>query len=132
LEPLVRDLAAVKGLDADFTPDGLKVISRLMSKLEAGDLPLGELEALHRKAGLAITKNRVSNPADAAAAGAIAQKVDEFVMNLPDDAIVSGAAGKDARSALTSLVGIAKLLSSGTPSRHHRWNCPEESSLPEG
>jgi hypothetical protein len=95
VEPLVRDLASVKGLDADFTPDGLKVISRLMQKLDAGDLPLGELEALHRKAGMAVTKNRMSNPADAGAAGEIARRVDEFMMNLPDDAIVANTAGKD-------------------------------------
>jgi hypothetical protein len=95
MRPLLDDLSGIGALDEDFTPDALKVIGRLTSKLEAGDLPLGELEALHRKAGLAITKNRVSNPADAAAAGAVAQKVDEFMMNMPDDAIAANVAGKD-------------------------------------
>jgi hypothetical protein len=95
MRPLLDDLAGMERLDADFTPDALKVIGRLTEKLEAGDLPLGELEALHRRAGLAVTKNRVANPADAGAAGAIAQKVDEFMMNLPDSAIAANLAGKD-------------------------------------
>jgi hypothetical protein len=95
MRPLLDDLAGMERLDADFTPDAIKVIDRLTSKLEAGDLPFGELEALHRRAGLAVTKNRIANPADAGAAGAIAQKVDEFMMNMPDDAVASNVAGKE-------------------------------------
>ncbi len=95
MQPLLDDISSVGALDEDFTPDALKVISRLNSKLEMGDLPLDELEALHRKAGLAVTKNRMANPADAGAAGAIARKVDEYMMSLPDDAILANKAGKD-------------------------------------
>jgi hypothetical protein len=95
MRPLLDDISSVGSLDDDFTPDALKVIGRLTSKLEAGDLPLGELEALHRRAGLAITKNRIANPADAGAAGKIAQKVDEFMMNIPDDAVIAKAGEKD-------------------------------------
>lgn len=94
VRPLLDDLNGMNILDADFTPDTLKVIQRLSGKIDAGDLPLGELEALHRRAGLAITKNRIANPADAKAAGEIAQKVDEFMMNLPDEAIATNVAGK--------------------------------------
>jgi hypothetical protein len=94
VQPLLADIAGLDRLDADFTPDALKVIGRLAEKLDAGDLPLGELEMLHRKAGLAVNKNRIANPSDAGAAGAIAQKVDEFMMNLPDSAIVAGKADK--------------------------------------
>jgi hypothetical protein len=94
MQPLLADLAGLDRLDADFTPDALKVIGRLQEKLDAGDLPLGELEMLHGKAGLAVNKNRIANPSDAGAAGAIAQKVDEFMMNLPDSAIVAGKADK--------------------------------------
>jgi hypothetical protein len=96
VQPLVQDLDNIGSLDADFTPDAIKVIGRIKAKLKAGDLPLGELEALHRRAGLAVTKNRMSNPADAGAAGAIARQVDEFMMNLPDSAISANVADKDA------------------------------------
>jgi hypothetical protein len=93
-QPLLADLSSLGKLDEDFTPDALKVIGRLKEKLDAGDLPLGELEALHSKAGKAINKNRIGNPQDAAAAGDIARKVDEFMMNLPDSAIVAGVGDK--------------------------------------
>jgi hypothetical protein len=95
MRPLLDDLAGMERLDTDFTPDAIKVIGRLEAKLAAGDLPLDELEKLHRAAGLAVANNRIARPADAGAAGAIAQKVDEFMMGLPDDAIASNVAGKD-------------------------------------
>jgi hypothetical protein len=87
--PLVNEIAEIRTLHKRFTPDANGLIDDILTDLSKGEVPLGALEDLHRSAGMAVNKNRIGNPQDAAAAGQIAQKIDEYMMNLPDEAVSS-------------------------------------------
>jgi hypothetical protein len=96
--PLVSEIAEIKTLHKRFTPDANGLIDDILADLSKGKVPLDALEDLHRSAGMAVNKNRIANPQDAAAAGEIGKKIDEYLMNLPDDAIAS--ATGDAKGAV--------------------------------
>jgi hypothetical protein len=96
--PLVNEIAEIKTLHKRFTPDANGLIDDILADLSKGKVPLEALEDLHRSAGMAVNNNRMARPQDAAAAGEIGKKIDEFLMNLPDDAIAS--ATGDARGAV--------------------------------
>lgn len=98
--PLIDEVAKVQTLHKRFTPDANALVDDILSDLGQGKVPLDALEDLHRSAGMAVNKNRMSNPQDAAAAGEIGRKIDEYLMNLPDEAIAS--ASGDANEAVAA------------------------------
>jgi hypothetical protein len=89
LTPLLAEIAQTKTLHKRFTPDANSLIDDIQEALSRGEVPLGELEDLHRSAGMVATKNRMANGQEVAAAGEIGRKIDEFLMALPDDAVAS-------------------------------------------
>jgi hypothetical protein len=93
--PLIDEIAKVQTLHKRFTPDANALVDDILADLSQGKVPLDALEDLHRSAGMAVNKNRIANPQDAAAAGEIGRKIDEYLMNLPDEAIASASGAAD-------------------------------------
>lgn len=91
--PLVDDVTAAAremGADPDLTPRAWAAMRRLDEAAEAGgDISWRDMETLRRITSIAST---AKDPADRRVAGAITQKVDDFVMNLMDGDVSAGSA----------------------------------------
>lgn len=89
--PLVDDIAVTTremGIDPDLTPRSVAALRRL-TDAAGEDITWKDLETLRRVTSIAST---AVDPNDRRVAGAIVQKVDDFVLNLVDGDLTSGTA----------------------------------------
>lgn len=90
--PLVDDvttMAGQMGADPDLTPKAWAALRRLGDAKGKGDVSWQDMETLRRITSIAST---AKDPADRRVAGAIVQRVDDFVLNLVDGDLSAGSA----------------------------------------